>query len=79
MTAMLRDIGGLEARMEEHDRRFDRLENTVTEGFKAVNGKLDELKALENQRKGVAILGRFLFGGGVVAAILEILRVWWHK
>lgn len=79
MTDLSRDIGGLEARMVEHDKRFDRLEDAVTTGFREVNDKLDGLKAAENQRKGAARLGKFLFGGGVVVAILEALRAWWTK
>jgi hypothetical protein len=54
MIDLSRGIGGLEARMDEHEKRVDRIEQKIDEGFEAVNTRLDKLTESENRRKGAA-------------------------
>lgn len=74
MTDLQRDIGGLEARMDEHEKRVDRIEQKIDEGFEAVNTRLDLLTESENRRKGALVALRVLLGSGVIAAIVEGAR-----
>lgn len=71
MTDVQRDIGGLEARMDEHEKRVDRIESKIDAGFQAVNERLDNLAAAENRRKGALAVVKTVFGGGVITAIYE--------
>jgi hypothetical protein len=52
MNDLSRGIGGLEARMYEHEKRVDWIEQKIDEGFEAVNTRLDKPTESENQRKG---------------------------
>lgn len=79
MTDISRDIGGLEARMDEHDKRFDKLERAVADGFEKVNGKLDALRAAESRRKGAMTVLKLLFGAGSGMGVWEIIKGLIHK
>ena len=79
MTDLQRDIGGLEARMDEHDKRFDRLESKIDDGFEKLNGKLDHITAEENRRKGAMTLLKIVFGAGGLAGLWEVLKGFAHK
>lgn len=79
MTDLQRDIGGLEARMDEHEKRVDRIEQKIDEGFESVNTRLDLLTESENQRKGALFALRMLLGGGVIAGIVEGARALFGK
>jgi hypothetical protein len=82
MTDLQRDIGALEARMEEHKERTDRIESKMDDGFASVqqsiqagfsrvHQRIDELSAAEHRRKGALGLIRMLFSGGVITGIFE--------
>lgn len=71
MTDLQRDIGGLEARMDEHEKRVDRIEGKIDAGFARLHQRLDEQAATEHQRKGALGLVKMLFSGGVITAIVE--------
>lgn len=79
MTDLSRDIGGLEARMDEHDRRFDTLEKAVADGFEKVNTKLDALKEERAQRKGALGLVKLILGAGGIYGIVDLVKSLWHK
>lgn len=72
-------IGGLEARMTEHDRRFDKLEKAVTDGFDKVNGKLDALKEERAQRKGAMGLVKLILGASGIAGLIELVKEMLHR
>lgn len=73
--SLARDIGGLEARMDEHDKRFDRIEKQIGEGFTEMREGFAALAATENQRKGAKGLIKAAFaGGGIIAGLIEIGR-----
>lgn len=74
-----RDIGGLEARMDEHDKRFDRLDKKIDDGFASINGKLDTITASENRRKGALTLLKIAFGSAGVAGAWEVLKSFAHR
>jgi hypothetical protein len=74
MTDISRSLGNLEARMGEHEKRLDRLDEKVDAGFAGINRKLDALGAAENQRKGAMWLLRFFIGGAGLAGLYR----WWH-
>ena len=73
------DIGGLKARMDEHDKRFDRLEKKVDAGFDGINRKLDGLKASEQRRKGAMGLIKLALGAGGVYSLIDLVKGLWHK
>lgn len=79
MTDILRDIGGLEARMGEHDKRFDRLDKKIDDGFANLNGKLDTLGAAENRRKGALSLVKVALGSAGFYGLYEVFKGFWHK
>ena len=79
MTDLSRDIGGLEARMDEHEKRLDRIEHSVKEGFGGVNARLDDLSSAENRRKGMMTLIKIAFGASGIAGAWEILKSFAHK
>lgn len=79
MTDLSRDIGGLEARMDEHDKRFDKLERKIDDGFEKINGKLDNITAEENRRKGALTLIKLSLGAGGLAGAWEVLKSLTHK
>ncbi len=85
MTDLQRDIGGLEARMDGHEKRVDRIEQKIDAGFKdirthteagfgVIHKRLDELYAAENQRKGVTGLVKTVFTGGAFAGAIEAIK-----
>ena len=74
MTDVQRDIGGLEARMDEHDKRFDKLEKKIDDGFEKMNGKLDHITAVENRRKGLMSAINLLLGAGGIAGAWELVK-----
>lgn len=76
MTELDRDIGGLEARMDEHEKRFERVEKKIDAGFNAVNAKLVTLVAAENRRKGAVGIAKLFIGGGILTAVAEAARAW---
>ena len=69
-----RDIGGLIARMNAHDQRLDRIEESVTEGFASLHRKLDELTDAENQRRGAARVSKTMLK--VITLIVGAGGVW---
>lgn len=71
MTDLQRDIGGLEARMDEHEKRVDRIEGKIDEGFARLHERLDELAGAEHQRKGALGLLKLLFSGSVITGLWE--------
>jgi uncharacterized protein involved in exopolysaccharide biosynthesis len=82
MTDLQRDIGGLEARMDEHEKRVDRIEQKIDDGFTQVrqqsdagfariHQRIDELAEAEHRRKGALGLLKMLFSGGVITGIFE--------
>ena len=79
MTELLRNIGGLEARMEEHDRRFDQLEKKVDDGFSGIYRRLDDLKDTESRRKGAMGVLKLLFGAGTLTGLWEVIKGILHK
>ena len=79
MTDLDRDIGVLEARMDDHDRRFDKLEEQMDAGFEGINRKLDGLRLAESRRKGAMSVLKLLFGGGTLAGLWELAKTWIHK
>lgn len=79
MTDFSRDIGGLEARMDDHDRRFDKLEEIIDTGFAKVNGQLDALSAERYQRKGAMGLVKLLLGAGGIYGLIDLIKGLWHK
>jgi hypothetical protein len=77
MSDLQQDIGGLKARMEEHDKRFDRLESQIDTGFTRIHARLDGLAAAENRRKGA--LRVLVFVGGLFTAAVEGARALFGK
>lgn len=71
MTDVQRDIGGLAARMDEHEKRVDRIEGKIDEGFARLHERLDELAGAEHQRKGALGLLKLLFSGSVITGLFE--------
>lgn len=69
-----RDIGSLEARMDEHGKRFDRLESQVRDGFDQVNERLDALSTADSERRGASQMSRMLLR--VILAITGAGGVW---
>lgn len=79
MTDLSRDIGILEARMDDHDRRFDKIEEIVESGFSNVNGRLDALMAEKNQRKGALGLVKLMLGASGIAGLIEFVKELLHR
>ncbi len=79
MSDIARDIGGLEARMDEHDRRFDRIEEIVTTGFRETKAAIDDLRGHESRRKGALAVVKILLGGGVAASAWELIKGYLHR
>lgn len=79
MTDLQRDIGGLEARMDEHEKRVDRIEGKIDDGFARVHERLDELAEAEHTRKGALGLLKLLFSGSVITGIWEGARALFNK
>lgn len=79
MNDLSRDIGILEARMDDHDRRFDKLEEIIDTGFAKVNGQLDALSAERYQRKGAMGLVNLILGASGIAGIIELVKELFHK
>lgn len=77
--SLSRDIGGLEARMDEHERRFARVEGKIDAGFQAVTDRLDALTASENRRKGALGVMKAIVGGGLLTGVIEAARAWYGK
>lgn len=69
--------------MDGHDKRLDRLESAVTEGFENVNRKLDALAASESERRGASRITRgifrILFGVGGAGGLWELAKEFFHK
>ena len=71
MSEFERSLGGLEARLDEHGKRVDRIELKIDAGF----AKLDALIASENRRKGaIATWGKIFIGATGVATIWETAK-----
>lgn len=86
MSDIQRDIGGLEARMDEHDKRFDRIERSIAEGFKGtsdgfreINSRLDDLTSAENRRIGAMGLIKVVIGSAGVYGLWEMTKGLFHK
>lgn len=79
MSDIPRDIGALEARMDDHDRRFDRLEEMVTKGFDDTKAAIDELRATESRRKGAMSVLKVAFGAGTLTGLVELVKELFHK
>ena len=71
MTDLQRDIGGLKARMDEHEKRIDRIEGKIDVGFARLHQRLDEFAGAEHQRKGALGLVKMFLSGGIITAIVE--------
>lgn len=65
--------------MDDHDRRFDKLEEQMQEGFDGVNRRLDSIGAAENRRKGAIGVLKLIFGAGGLAGIWELAKEWLHR
>ena len=85
MTDLQRDIGGLEARMDEHEKRVDRIEQKIdagfreirdanTAGFTRIHQRIEELAAAENQRKGALGLVKMAMSGSLITGAVEGLK-----
>ena len=85
MTDLQRDIGGLEARMDEHEKRVDRIEQKIDDGFDQIrqqsdagftriHQRIDELAAAEHRRKGALGLLKMFMSGGVLTGIFEAAK-----
>jgi hypothetical protein len=74
-----RDIGSLEARMDDHDRRFDKLEEMVTAGFDETKAGLAELRSSESRRKGAMGVIKLIFGAGGFAGLYEVIKGLLHR
>lgn len=79
MTDLSRDIGILEARMDDHDRRFDKIEEMVETGFGKVNDRLDALSAERYQRKGAMGLVKLMLGASGIAGLIEFVKELLHR
>ncbi len=66
MTDLPRDIGGFEARMDELEKHFGRVEGKMDKGFSDIKGRLDALAAAESRRKGALGFIRMLASSGVI-------------
>lgn len=65
--------------MDEHDKRFDKLEKAVADGFEKVNGKLDALRDERAQRKGAMGLIKLLLGASGIYGLIDLVKGIWHK
>lgn len=82
MTDLQRDIGGLEARMDEHEKRVDRIEGKIDVGFARLHERLDELAEAEHRRKGALGLLRLFFSGSLITGLWEAAKAFFgsgHK
>ena len=90
MSDLQNTIGGLEARMDEHDKRFDRLDKKIDDGsertrlqietgFASINDRLDEITAAENRRKGAIDLLKFVAGSAGLYGLWELAKGFFHK
>lgn len=76
-NGLQRDLGGIEARLDSHDDRFDKLEEQIEKGFDSVNASIAALTASENKRKGErATWGKILAGATAVAGIWEAAKAY---
>lgn len=82
MTDLQREIGALEARVDEHGERFDRLEQKIDDGFdqirqqsdagfSRIHQRINELADAEQRRKGALGLLKMFMSGGVITGIFE--------
>lgn len=65
--------------MDEHDRRFDRLEEKVDAGFAGINSKLDGLRQAESRRKGAIGVLKLLVGASGVTGLYELAKGLLHR
>jgi hypothetical protein len=90
MNDLSRDIGSLEARMDEHDKRFDRLDKKIDDGsertrvqiesgFASINHRLDAITATENRRKGAVGLVKFALGSAGLYGLWEVIKGLFHR
>lgn len=79
MAELLRDIGALEARMDDHDRRFDTLEGMVTKGFEETKNSISELRNSESRRKGALGIVKIALGAGGLAGLWELAKEFLHR
>lgn len=63
-----RDLGRMEGKQDAMGARLDRLETLVTDGFKAIQERLDKIDQRESERKGAwkTIIAAASLIGGVV-------------
>jgi hypothetical protein len=79
MTDLARDIGALGARMDEHEKRVNRIEGKIDEGFAAVTLQLNNLTAAENKRQGARATWTKIISGAIgVAGAWEAIKAIWH-
>lgn len=65
--------------MDEHEKRLDRLERKVDNGFEGINRKLDSLHGAESRRKGAMTVLKLLFGAGSGVGLWEIIKGMLHR
>lgn len=65
--------------MDDHDRRFDKLEEIIDTGFAKVNGQLDALSAERYQRKGAMGLVKLILGASGIAGLVELVKEMLHR
>jgi hypothetical protein len=73
-----RDLGGFEARLDEHDRRFDQIEQKIDHGFAELSRQIQDLFAAENRRRGMFGFAKVLIAGGALTGAAEWLRSMFH-
>lgn len=72
-----RDMGRVEGTLDAMGTRLDRLEKLVTDGFKALNERLDAIEKRESERKGawgVLVAVASAVGGCVAWLIQHFLK-----
>ena len=74
MNDVNRDIGALEARMEDHDRRFDKIEEIVTKGFDETKAAIADLRSAESQRRGAMTVLKLIMGASGLAGAYEVFK-----
>lgn len=75
-TDLHRDIGGLEAGQLAMEKRLDRLEQMIADGFKELRGDIADLKMRDRQRGAFEKAGIW-FAGMIGAALTLIIGHFW--
>lgn len=65
--------------MDDHDRRFDKLEDMVEKGFEATQTAIASLRDSESRRKGAMGIVKLLFAGTGLAGLVELVKDFLHR